>query len=65
LQSKTTKVQRFFDVYVAVFQHLLKGYRIFRILPRALMPVPVGVIEKEIFGFQNLVAIRNIGPGQK
>ena len=39
------------------FRKLLPSYRIFRLLPTSLLPVPDDPLLSEIFGFQNMVAI--------
>ena len=41
------------------FRHLLEGYRLFRLLPNSLLELSDMPAMTEIFGFQNIVAIRN------
>ncbi len=43
------------------FRKLLPNYRIYRLLPAGLLPLPEDPLLSEIFGFQNLVAILQNG----
>ena len=46
-------------VFLRDFRLLLAGYELYRILPSGLLPMNhMGVTESEVFGFQNIVALR-------
>jgi FkbM family methyltransferase len=39
------------------FRTLLRGYNLFRLLPKGLLPIPESPMITELFAFQNIVAI--------
>jgi FkbM family methyltransferase len=43
------------------FRKLLSNYRLFRLLPRGLLPIPDDPLLRELFGFQNIVAVLQSG----
>lgn len=46
-------------IFLRDFRLLLAGYELYRILPSGLLPMnTMGVTESELFGFQNIVALR-------
>ena len=44
--------------FMTDFSHTLSGYQLFRLLPNGMLHLNLPVLETEIFGFQNIVAIQ-------